>query len=168
MATVQIGIRLSSVDDMPPLAQTKMATSNDNVVHTLDCPNVVKESTLQSPKRAGAMASSTDGPVLSSSAKETSPTRAPVKEAKTKVLPVVPKINSQVPRAEPAQDGFTLSPAVYSPNTPTKVKLPSPRGVGFSMPAPKTASSASPPRSPPRRRGTGDTTPLATDAKAWI
>ena len=168
MATVQIGIRLSSVDDMPPLAQTKMATSDDKVVHTLDCPNVVKESTLQSPKRAGAMASSTDTSALSSGARDASPTRAPAKEAKMKVLPVVPKINSQVPKVEPAQDGFTLSPAVYSPNTPTKVKLPSPRGVGFTMPAPKTASSSSPPRSPPRRRGTGDTTPPATDAKDWI
>ncbi len=90
----------------------------------------------------------------------------------------MPKINSQVPAATAtaAEPAFTLSPTVYSPNSPTKVKLPSPRGVGFSMPVPKgspaptaAAGSTSPPRSPPRRRGTGDTTPLATDAKgAWI
>ena len=166
-ATVQIGIRLSSVDDIPPLAQTKIAT-NDNVVHTLDCPNVLKELDLLSPKRAGAMGASPTTPALPFAVAGEIPTRDPVKDVKMKTLPPVPKINSQVPKAEPAQDEFTLSPTVYSPNTPTKVKLPSPKGVGFTVPAPKAAGS-SPPRSPPRRGGTGDTTPVPTDAKGdWI
>jgi hypothetical protein len=95
--------------------------------------------------------------------------RDPVKDAKMKTLPPVPKINSQVPKAEPPpQEEVTLSPSVYSPQTPTKVKLPSPKGVGFSMPVPKTTNGV-PPRSPPRRRGTGDATPPSADAKgAWI
>jgi hypothetical protein len=94
--------------------------------------------------------------------------RDPVKDAKMKTLPPVPRIISQLPKAEPAQQAFTLSPTVYSPKTPTKVRLPSPKGVGFTVPASKPSSS-SPPRSPPRRRGTGDTTPQRTDAKGdWI
>lgn len=175
-ATVQIGIRLSAVDDMPPLAQTKTATG-DNVVHSLDCPHVRKELGMESPKRgaldaATSPSSTTPPPPPPPPAVADDTAASSEKDAKMKTLPPVPKINSQVPKAEPA---FTLSPTVYSPNSPTKVKLPSPRGVGFSMPVPKgttaapAAAGTSPPRSPPRRRGTGDTTPLATDAKgAWI
>ncbi|KAG7288862.1 hypothetical protein NEMBOFW57_005221 [Staphylotrichum longicolle] len=147
--------------------QTKMAT-NDHVVHTLDCPNVLKELDMLSPKRAGAMGGSPTTAALPFAVAVETSMRDPVKDAKMKTLPPVPKINSQVPKAEPAQEEFTLSPTVYSPNTPTKVKLPSPKGVGFTVPAPKAAG-GSPPRSPPRRRGTGDTTPVPTDAKGdWI
>jgi hypothetical protein len=163
-ATVQIGIRLSSVEDLPPLAQNKIAAS-DNVVHTLDCPNAPKAEDMPSPKRAGALVVSSDTPSLPVETADESPQRDPVKDARMKTLPPVPKINSQVPKVEPAPEEVTLSPSVYSPNTPTKVKLPSPKGVGFSMPAPKPTS-GSPPRSPPRRRGTGD---LPTDPKGdWI
>ncbi|SPQ21847.1 69178988-744e-494f-972d-a3f828e632a0 [Thermothielavioides terrestris] len=167
-ATVQIGIRLSSVDDIPPLAQDRTAASDD-VAHTLDCPNVVKPVGLENPKRPGPLDASAAISVPPPEPADATSKRDPVKDAKMKTLPPVPKIDSQVPKAEPLpQEEVTLSPSVYSPQTPTKVKLPSPKGVGFSMPVPKTTNGV-PPRSPPRRRGTGDATPPSADAKgAWI
>ncbi|KAH6845481.1 hypothetical protein B0I37DRAFT_417014 [Chaetomium sp. MPI-CAGE-AT-0009] len=165
-ATVQIGLRLSSVDDMPPLSQSKIAAS-DPVVHTLGCPNAPAGLDTQSPKRAGAVGASSTSLTPSAETLYQEPQRDPVKDAKMKTLPPVPRINSQVPKAEPAKDEFTLSPKVYSPSSPSKARLPSPKGVGFSMPESKAASS--PPRSPPRRRGTGETTPPITNAKGdWI
>ncbi|KAK4148625.1 hypothetical protein C8A00DRAFT_38800 [Chaetomidium leptoderma] len=164
-ATVQIGIRLSSVDDIP---QNK-ATTSDSVIHTLGCPYVLNELEMQSPKRAGAVGGSDTPTTLPFEATDESPARDPVKDAKMKTLPAVPRIDSQVPRVEPAPEEVTLSPTVYSPKSPTKAKLPSPRGVGFTIPPSKSANASSPPRSPPRRRGTGETTPVPTDAKGdWI
>ncbi|KAK4127812.1 hypothetical protein N657DRAFT_653935 [Parathielavia appendiculata] len=165
-ATVQIGLRLSSVEGIPPPSQDRAATS-ESVVHTLDCPNVPKKGDMPSPKRAGALGAGPGTPPLPVGVADEGSQRDPVKDAKMKTLPPVPKINSQVPKADPAAGKVTLSPSIYSQNTPTKVKLPSPKGVGFSMPAPKAASS--PPRNPPRRRGTGDTTALPTNTNGdWI
>lgn len=164
-ATVQIGIRLSSVDDMPPLSQNKIVAS-DHVVHTLGCPNAPPGLDTQSPKRAGAVGASSTDPIPSAEAVGEESQRDPVKAAKMKTLPPVPKINSQVPAAEPAQEEFTLSPKVYSPSSPSKARLPSPKGVGFSVPGPKVPGS--PPRSPPRRRGTGETTPMTNAKGDWI
>ncbi|KAK4038766.1 hypothetical protein C8A01DRAFT_17179 [Parachaetomium inaequale] len=167
-ATVQIGLRLSSVDDMPPLAQNKIAASDD-VVHTLGCPNAPPDLDMQSPRRAGASPTAPTPPVGATD--DEGPQRDPVKDAKMKTLPPVPKINSQVPNVVQQVAGeFTLSPTVYSPSSPTKVKLPSPKGVGFTVPGGPKRSGSVPPRSPPRRRGTGETTPPPrTDAKGdWI
>jgi hypothetical protein len=166
-ATVQIGLRFSSVEDIPPQAQNKV-TANDSAVHILGCPLVPNDPDMQSPKRAGAVGISSAVPVSTPDMADEIAPRDPVKDAKMKTLPPVPRIISQLPKAEPAQQAFTLSPTVYSPKTPTKARLPSPKGVGFTVPASKPSSS-SPPRSPPRRRGTGDTTPQRTDAKGdWI
>jgi hypothetical protein len=166
-ATVQIGIRLSSVDDIPQLAQSKPATG-DNIVHTLDCPEVAQQTDVQGVKRTGAVAASADTSLPPPQVDDELPQRDPVKDARMKTLPPVPKIISQLPKVEPAPEEVTLSPSVYSPNTPTKVKLPSPKGVGFKMPSPRPTNGV-PPRSPPRRRATGDAPPVATDAKAaWI
>jgi hypothetical protein len=166
-ATVQIGLRLSSVNDIFPQAQN-MVTANDSAVHILGCPLAPNDPDMQSPKRAGAVGISPAAPISAPEMADEIAPRDPVKDAKMKTLPPVPRIISQLPQAEPAEQGFTLSPTVYSPKTPTKAKLPSPKGVGFTVPASKPSSS-SPPRSPPRRRGTGDTTPQLTDAKGdWI
>lgn len=176
-ATVQIGLRLSSVDDMPPQVKSNVTTS-DNEVYSLNCPNAPTEAETQPPKRpAGVDTGAIALPPPLAIADET-PQRDPVKNARMKTLPPVPRINSRVPPTTVAstagQNEITLSPSVYSPNTPTKVKLPSPKGVGFSMPVPKssiTGGGPGPaPRSPPRRTGTGGSTaPLLTGVKGdWI
>ncbi|KAK4250261.1 hypothetical protein C7999DRAFT_29300 [Corynascus novoguineensis] len=179
-ATVQIGLRLSSVDDMPPVAQNKTAT-NDGVVHTLGCPNAPTGLDMQSPKRAGTIAVRSAArpaptqPTQPTEEEDSKPQRDSAGGANMRKLPVVPKIDSQVPNSEleKGKEEFTLSPKVYSPNSPSKVKLPSPKGVGFSMSSGSkqpAGTSNSSPGSPPRRRGTGDTiTPSRTAAKGdWI
>ncbi|KAL2167710.1 hypothetical protein VTG60DRAFT_886 [Thermothelomyces hinnuleus] len=186
-ATVQIGLRLSSVDDMPPLAQTKPA-ADDSVVHPLDCPNVPNNPGMRSPKRAGTIAvrsatrpapTSSTAPAQPAEKADNNGQREPVQDAIVGRLPAFPKTDSQVRSVEAAKEKgeFTLSPKVYSPSSPNKAKLPSPQGVGFGVPpgsklpgGRSRSNSSSPPRSPPRRRRTGDTTsPLPTVAKGdWI
>ncbi|GAB1314170.1 G-protein coupled receptors family 1 profile domain-containing protein [Madurella fahalii] len=171
-ATVQIGLRLSSVDDMPPVVQHKVVT-NDHEVHSLDCPNVLKELEMASHKRVALDGSATTPP-LPPEAIDESLQRDPVKDARMKTLPPVPKANSR-PAPDTAEQGteeITLGPTVYTPESPTKVKLPSPKGVGFTTPMSKSANGASPrspPVAPPPRRATGEITPRPTDAKGdWI
>lgn len=171
-ATVQIGLRLSSVDDMPSLATNNVATT-DSEVHSLNCPNVLTEIMAKGNKRpTGLGVVTTALPPPSAEVEDVSPRRDPVKDARMKTLPPVPRIDSRPAKQEPAKDEITLSPSVYSPNSPTKAKLPSPKGVGFSIPVSKPTNSASPrspPVAPPRRRGTGETTPLPVEAKGdWI
>ncbi|KAL1839192.1 hypothetical protein VTJ49DRAFT_1781 [Mycothermus thermophilus] len=193
-ATVQIGIRLSSVDDLP----AKKAEVNDNVVHTLDCPKVAKQGSLPSPKRAGTIGGS---PTTETAPAPPPPPPPPVEQVmaavpeplkvKTQLAEQTsakpPSSSSSSSSSDPTSDNYTLSPTVYSPDTPTtRMKLPSPRGVGFTAPPPTgnpkatatataqarppTRTGTSPPRSPPRRRGTGETTPLPADAAKgeWI
>ncbi|KAK4147184.1 uncharacterized protein C8A04DRAFT_9192 [Dichotomopilus funicola] len=176
-ATVQIGLRLSSVEAIPPQTKTKLE-ADDGVVHTIDCPNLDRADT-QSPGRSGIVGPGT--PTVTTRAGDrakypiqSTPTPAP---PTPRAVPVVPKINSQVSpvkadptKAETAQNPTTLSPTVYSPISPGKLKLPSPTGVGFAVPKASGAAANNPSRSPPRRRGTGDTESSAkVNAKgAWI
>jgi hypothetical protein len=223
-ATVQIGIRLSSVDDLPA------KKAEDDVVHTLDCPKVAKQGSLPSPKRAGTIASSPTAPAGTAPPPPPPATLAVIQQASVAVaVPGAVMVNTVVPgglkttapaamrqptssstsssssssassssspaSSDPTSDEYTLSPTVYSPDTPTtKAKLPSPRGVGFTVPPqsskPKTTTTAAAtvapaaqpsqtrpptrvgstsPRSPPRRSPSGRT-PLPPDApKAeWI
>jgi hypothetical protein len=196
-ATVQIGLRLSSVEDMPPVAKNKVV-AGDCEVYNLDCPNVLKELEMAGLKRPIAMDGGATTPPLASPADDRNPKRDPVKDARMKTLPPVPGLPVQVAQDQPAEEEptlsptvydpnspiktslptstglqeVTLSPAVYNPQSPTKVKLPSPKGVGFTTPMAKSANAPgprSPPVAPPQRRATGETTPLPTDAKgAWI
>lgn len=171
-ATVQIGLRLSSVDDMAPVVKHKVATS-DSEVHSLDCPNVLRELEMASHKRVALDGSATTPP-LPPEGVEDSPQRDPVKDARMKTLPPVPMANSgPAPgKAEQGPEEITLGPTVYTPESPTKAKLSSPRGAGFTAPMSRSANGSSPrspPVAPPPRRATGETTPRPTDAKGdWI
>jgi len=139
-ATVQIGLRLSSVDDIPPAA----ATTPDNVVHTLDCPKLMKEKGMTRPQAV------VFSPTTATSNGGTNVQDEPVKDARMKTLPPVPKLDTAVGVAvkvdqplqksqdevltlsssvytpvsgeKPAkqQEVFTLSPTVYTPPSPSK------------------------------------------------
>lgn len=169
-ATVQIGLRLSSVDDLPQLVQNNVV-ANDNEVHSIYYPSIVKDS--HSAAKVIETQAQKRPEVSVPEVEDGRPTRDPVKDAKMKTLPPVPPINSQ-PVVEVPQDEITLSPSVYSPTSPTKARLPSPRGVGFSMPVSKPANGAgvrNAPVPPPYRRGTAESVTAAppTDTKsAWI
>ncbi|KAK4162765.1 hypothetical protein QBC43DRAFT_72725 [Cladorrhinum sp. PSN259] len=178
-ATVQIGLRFSSVDDIEPQTSPQVV-AHDHHVYNLDCPLVQQE--LQAKgglKRPAGLDSGATTPTTPVNKKEEqvmheTPARDPVKAAKMKTLPPVPKLATAQPTPEESAptEEITLSPSVYSPTSPTKARLPSPRGVGFTVSATRMAKGnlRSPPVMPPQRRGTGDTTPtLVGDSKnAWI
>lgn len=177
-ATVQIGLRLSSVDDMPmPPAIPIRTTTPDSDVLSLDCP---KEQTKADGKRPSPLnTSQTSGVVESEAAAplpDSSPRRDPVKDARMKTLPPVPRPGDAVANLEDDGDESqyeeeeTLSPTVYN-SSPTRAKLPSPKGVGFTLPQTRfnNGSPRSPPGKAPPRRGTGDAPAQPATAKSdWI
>ncbi|KAK9799277.1 hypothetical protein AB5N19_04633 [Seiridium cardinale] len=163
-ATVQIGLRFSNFADMPPMAST--IVKNAEQVHNLDCPKSARPSplTVFTPENRPATPSEPPSPISTVSS------RNPVKDARMKTLPPVPR---QVTLIQTNTDGNneapTLSSAVYRPDSPTK-KVPSPKGVGFQFPGPKRTNttpvptpSGSPP--PTRTRGNSDATQGRGD---WI
>lgn len=144
-ATVQIGLRFSSMDDIPPVAQSKVVV-NDAKVHTLDCPLLQKKDT-DSP-RPTALISPGSAPDQKDTLVTKAVPRDPVKAAKMKTLPPVPKTGAPIvvdlddidassddsdTELDDEPPVLTLKPQVYAPPSPTKNKLPSPKGVGFTM-----------------------------------
>lgn len=154
-ATVQIGLRFSNVDDMPPMASTMI--SNAERVHNLDCPKEIRPSPLAAFTVADD-ASPTAEP--SSPVTRTGSRRDPVKDARMKTLPPVPRAISFADRqSRLEEEPLTLSPAVYRPDSPTRTRVPSPKGVGFNVPKRSNTTPVQPlassPR-PPRNRGNSD------------
>jgi hypothetical protein len=145
-ATVQIGLRLSNVDDMPPLNSRYF--QDQNKVYTLDCPNNKDEQKRPSPLSQLAMSSSEN------LVPDETSTRDPVKDARMKTLPPVPKVIEK-PQQSP-DDTLILSPTVYSPESSTATKAASPKSAGLSIPASKSSPGASGPRSPPRPQPSRD------------
>ncbi|KAK8035371.1 hypothetical protein PG993_010366 [Apiospora rasikravindrae] len=158
-ATVQIGLRFSNVNDMPPMANNGPTEAERERVHNLEYPHpAVKSSPLSKPP-----------------ARSEEPPRPNVSNDD----PFVDSARFQTPEPpkeeEPTLGGFTLSPTVYSPNSPTKSKTPSPRGVGFNVPIKRSNTSPmhnDPPSSPPpqpRNRGNSDAAAETKDARSdWI
>jgi len=147
-ATVQIGLRLSNVEDMPPLNPVL-----DKKVYAIECPNLIPKPT-DTAKRPTPLTLAAPRPSISDSASEYSVDRDPGQEAKMKTLPPVPQ-PSEAKKTEKQQaeedDGPRLSPTVYQPKpqSPAKqTKPPSPQGAGATSPL-RSASSAA--RSPPPR-----------------
>jgi hypothetical protein len=153
-ATVQIGLRLSSVDDMPPPGSRATAIEPDVV--SLNCPNEIVKSS--SPSRPNPLTSVRPAMEVEKIVDAT-PKRDPVKSARMKTLPPVPNRSGDATEGEEEDDdGELLSPHVYSP---TKGRLPSPREVGVAMPAARYNNGR--PTSPPVA------TAVASDLKAeWI
>lgn len=171
-ATVQIGLRLSSVDDMPMPGTANRTTAFEADAVSLDCP---KENAKVNGKRPSPLTTSEDARPV----RDESPKRNPVKDVRMKTLPPVPRLGEAIPITNNNDDDEsqytdeeeeeTLSPTVYS--SPSKTKLPSPKGVGFTLPPTRfNAGSPKSPPGPPPRRGTGDApVPRAAGAKGdWI
>lgn len=176
-ATVQIGLRLSSVDDMPmPPAIPVRTTTPDSDVLSLGSPKERGEldgkrpSPLNTATTTGVADAETAAPLLVSSTK-----RNPIKDARMKTLPPVPKPGEVAPNVDDDDESEyeeeeTLSPTVYN-SSPTKAKLSSPGGAGFTLPQTRfnNGSPRSPPGKAPPRRGTGDApTQQAATKSDWI
>lgn len=105
--TVQIGLRLSNVDDMPP--------QDGGQVHSLECPYATAGTAAKRPSPlTNAQPADDPAPGPDAAAGATGPEKEPEKDCKL----------------------CTLAPAVYKPPTPkaARTKLTSPKGVGFEMP----------------------------------
>ena len=160
MATVQIGLRFSNVNDMPP-----MDRSNDSDrVNTLECPAPTRPSPLSKFAVRPEELPQARPSVFDNSQATLSGAAA--------ALPQVPRnasLKEEVADEAAPADLFTLKPAVYSPNSPTKVKVPSPRGVGFNVP--KRSNTNPSHRSPsptPSPRGRGNSDAAAESKSDWI
>jgi hypothetical protein len=167
-ATVQIGLRLSNINDMLP-----MPAPIDPDVISLECPKEKKQvgrrpSPLTTSEPAAALTLDT----TVSTIPDASPKRNPVKDARMKTLPPVPipgqaittddgySSNYDDEEDEEEEQVQTLSPTVYN-SSPTK---PKPATPGFTLPSTRFNASNSP-RSPPRRTATGDAPQTKAD---WI
>ncbi|KAJ0159912.1 hypothetical protein CTA2_8900 [Colletotrichum tanaceti] len=136
-ATVQIGLRLSNVDDMPPLNSHYFL--NNASVNSLSCPD---DGDAEASKRLSALAQVVVASDSGSSDSEEDDTlvSSPIrreKDVRMRALPSVPRVTvprqSQLQEQEPEQ--LTLSPAVYRPESPQKARVTSPQGVGSNAPA---------------------------------
>ncbi|KAJ4414550.1 hypothetical protein N0V85_003111 [Neurospora sp. IMI 360204] len=153
-ATVQIGLRLSSVEKVPPL----LSPGTD--VHGINCPSLGrKNTTIPERKQPPPLITDFDTPVdkefprrdsmtytepegeeeqletLSPTVYDPkSPAEEPVllsSKVYTPTSPAEKKLETLSPKVYspmgPAGEAVTLSAKTYSPTTPTKAKLPSPR-----------------------------------------
>lgn len=180
-ATVQIGLRFSNVDDMPPMARTRIDMAQSHV-HTLNysgpvgpTPLAALDASFEPSPPSSPMVPfrvpSPMSPIVPSRSStpdqdqvewEIMKTLPPPPHAVSGVEPVAePSRASSQPAEEPASsaaDTLTLSPTVYQPNSPTKAKLPSPRGVGFNMPKRSNTTPMQPesPQQPAHSRGNSD------------
>ncbi|KAF6836278.1 hypothetical protein CPLU01_03776 [Colletotrichum plurivorum] len=139
-ATVQIGLRLSNVDDMPPLNSRYF--QDNSSVHQLDCPNDRDGEPSKRPSPLANVDVVSDLSSSDSSDSEEDDTLVPSpirseRDLRMMNLPMQPKVTvprqSQLKEQEPEQ--LTLSPAVYRPESPQKTRVTSPQGVGFNNPA---------------------------------
>ncbi|KAI0471957.1 hypothetical protein GGR56DRAFT_99796 [Xylariaceae sp. FL0804] len=150
-ATVQIGLRLSNVEDMPPFANR--AVQEAERASDLDCPNIPTTGASQRPSPLSTMERVASPP--------TSRVAASMISAMDNVSPVAPLSSGA------AKEDCTLNPTVYDPNSPTKAKIPSPKGVGFNVPkrTNTTPVTGSPTTPQPHRRGNSS---AATSGADWI
>jgi len=168
-ATVQIGLRFSNMEDMPPVVNNNNST--DTKVYHLDCPKL-RDKDKDSPLSGRPAA--LDSPIKSPSKEDDDAVEdgSPKRNPWMKTLPAVPATDvapiyirdeddsdgdddGDDDDYEKNQDEITLRPKVYSPQGPTKTKVASPRGVGFTM---LTSSATSKPSSgstspPPKPAG---------------
>ncbi|XXG99947.1 hypothetical protein Hte_006288 [Hypoxylon texense] len=153
-ATVQIGLRLSNIADIGPVPKPSLDTER---VYTLDCPEKDEMGLAYRPS-----------PLATSSTSNVAPPQAPRGPRDSMV-----KYVQQEPAKPEEKKDCTLSPTVYnpnSPNSPTKTKTPSPRGVGFNVPrrvnTTPVQGGQTPSPSPPRNRGNSSS--AADNRSDWI
>ncbi|KAI1330153.1 hypothetical protein F5Y16DRAFT_47527 [Xylariaceae sp. FL0255] len=121
-ATVQIGLRLSNMEDVPPIARN-FATENDEV-HGLDCPEASKAMTSNRP--SPLVTTTTEDIIPQPPRSKFSPEASPLSMIKN--LPPLPRNPEQVIERSPV-----LNPTVYKSSSPIRTKVPSPRGVGVNV-----------------------------------
>ncbi|KAK0638668.1 hypothetical protein B0T16DRAFT_431796 [Cercophora newfieldiana] len=170
-ATVQIGLRFSNVNDMPPVVVKNTEVADTKVYH-LDCPKLRAQG--EGSPRSGRPTALVS-PIRDSTAEKDDDTlvedAAPRRSPRMKTLPPVPAGGAPIQIEtddesdyesdyEDEKGEITLRPKVYDPRSPTKTRLASPKGVGFTMLTNSATSKPSGSTTPP---------PKAAGAKSdWI
>ncbi|KAI1308875.1 hypothetical protein F5Y03DRAFT_84344 [Xylaria venustula] len=154
-ATVQIGLRLSNVEDVRPAVST---VGGPERTHELGCPDDLRVEMITRPNPLFT----TDSVVSSSS-----PLRHLSSSQTESVMGILPSVPYD--SAAEIDKAPILNPTVYSPHSPTKGKVPSPKGVGFGVP---TRTATTPIESvgarSPVSRTRGDSVPGNADRANWI
>lgn len=160
--TVQIGLRLSNVEDMPPV-DPKYLTDNNKEVHNLECPHVMaRNANGVTPKRPSPLMNVAMG---SGDASDDGTSTLNSDDAST----VCGREARTTSHEEPKECKIcTLEPAVYQPpgtaKAAPKAKLTSPKGVGFSIPPSRSNSSKA--RDAPMAKHVDPTAPVGK--AEWI
>lgn len=145
--TVQIGLRLSNAEDMPPVDPKYLADTNK--VHNLECPHVMA-------KMANGVIPKRPSPLMNVTMRSTDGSDDGTSTLNSEDASTVHDGTAPTTAHEDAEDCkiCTLAPAVYQPPETTKAapktKLTSPKGVGFSIP-PSRANSGKGREAPPPR-----------------
>ncbi|OTA61265.1 hypothetical protein K449DRAFT_331384 [Hypoxylon sp. EC38] len=150
-ATVQIGLRISNVADIGPIAG-KVSTEVERV-YSLGCPQNEPLPNTYRPSPLATFNASNVTPLQS-------PTNA--RDSSMKNLPPAPS------KPEKEKKDCTLSPTVYDPNSPTKSKTPSPKGVGFNVPRRTNTTPVQSTPTPPPSRSRGNSSSAAGNRSDWI
>ncbi|KAI0897834.1 hypothetical protein F4806DRAFT_379043 [Annulohypoxylon nitens] len=148
-ATVQIGLRISNVADIGPLP--KSSTEIEREYPQYYPQNELPATTYRPSPLAAYNAPSSPAP------------QSPVKPKDTSMDTPPASTNSE-------GDGSicTLSPTVYNPNSPTKTKTPSPKGVGFNVPRRANTTPIQGTSTPPPTRSRGNSSGVADSRSDWI
>ena len=184
-ATVQIGLRISNVNDMQEINTNLL--NDAGKVHDIECPLKTKsskeentrpmplvygKSNLRSRHKTAKQQKyiDSDSGTLCETESEVpfDPAgRGPVKDAKTKMLPPVPMPEIADAIYKPQEEQVTLCPAIHPTRSPSsKTKLPSPQGVGFTTPPRKINADGS---EPSTRTSEGSSiVPPAENRPQWI
>ncbi|KAI0166695.1 hypothetical protein GGR52DRAFT_70816 [Hypoxylon sp. FL1284] len=144
-ATVQIGLRLSNIAN---IGTARKPSSDTERPYVPDFPGKEEIGIAYQPR-----------PLATSS---TAKAAAPPSSGST----------AEEALQETAQDkdkkDCTLSPAVFNPNSPTKAKTPSPRGVGFSIPKRANTSPMQGTPAPTPSRNRGNSSGASNNKSEWI
>lgn len=146
--TVQIGLRLSNVEDMPPVDPKYLADANKEV-HSLECPHVMA-------KMANGVTPKRPSPLMNVSMRSSDSSDDGTSTLNSEDSNTVYDGTAPTTTHEEAGEckTCTLAPAVYQPPGTAKAapmtKLTSPKGVGFSIPPSRANSSKGREAPPPR------------------
>ncbi|KAI1215045.1 uncharacterized protein F4807DRAFT_18900 [Annulohypoxylon truncatum] len=150
-ATVQIGLRISNVADIGPLPKTST--------------EIEREYTPYYPQNELPATAYRPSPLATFNAQSSPMLQDPIKAIDTVTKNVLPTSAN----SEGDGSNHTLSPTVYNPNSPTKTKTPSPKGVGFNVPRrANTTPIQGTSTPPPPTHNRGNSSGVADSRSDWI
>ncbi|KAI1079348.1 hypothetical protein F5B20DRAFT_174565 [Whalleya microplaca] len=153
-ATVQIGLRLSNVDDIGPMPMPDKVAPEPSKVYAPDYLSQGESTAVYRPS-----------PLATVDTVDTPPWPLRPQDPASTTDASLPTVSTPPQKEE---QKYTLNPTVYNPNSPTKTKTPSPKGVGFNMPRRANTTPVQNTTSPPAPRNRGNSSSAAQSRNDWI